>query len=348
MKILLTGGAGYIGSHVYLVLLEAGHDVAIIDNFSNASPIVIERLAKLSGRPVKIFEGNICNTHDVAQALDEFSPECVIHFAGLKSVSESVEKPLEYYAVNLVGTHVLLVEMEKRHIRKIIFSSSAVVYGDPVQLPIPVDHSLKPINPYGTTKLAAEQLIKDVVGASSDWSAVLLRYFNPVGAHKSGTIGESPNDTPNNLMPYVAQVAVGQRPHLNVFGADFDTADGTGVRDYIHVMDLAHGHVAALSGLIPGVVNTYNLGTGTGYSVLDVVKAFSQASGRPVPHIIQPRRAGDVAACFSDPTKAKAELSWSASHTLEDMCADSWRWQSQNPMGYRNDTDDKSVERTEE
>ncbi len=338
VKILLTGGAGYIGSHSYLELLEAGHEVAIIDNFNNSSPVVIERLEKLSQRPVKVFFGDVCTPTDIAHALDDFEPECVVHLAGLKSVSESVKKPIEYYSVNLVGTHVLLSEMEKRQIRKIIFSSSAVVYGAPVHLPITVEHPLNPINPYGTTKLAAEQLIRDVVGTNSDWSAVLLRYFNPVGAHQSGDIGESPNDVPNNLLPYVAQVAVGQQPHLNVFGADFDTEDGTGVRDYIHVMDLANGHVAALKGLKPGVVNTYNLGTGAGYSVLEVVSAFSDASEQPVPYVVQSRRVGDVAACYSDPSKAKDELGWSASHTLEDMCRDSWRWQSKNPMGYTDES----------
>ena len=334
MRIFLTGGAGYIGSHTYLHLIEAGHTVAIFDNFVNASPMVINRLEELSGKPVTLFKGDIRNKEDVGEALSTFKPDCVIHFAGLKSVSESVERPFEYYATNLTGTYVLLKEMDDRDIKNIVFSSTAVVYATTTDLPVTLDHPLGPISPYGSTKAAAERLIQDVVAKESNWAAVILRYFNPVGAHKSGRIGENPSGVPNNLMPYVSQVAVGLRPHLNVFGTDFDTKDGTGVRDYIHVLDLASGHLAAVESLSQGEAKIYNLGTGVGYSVLDVVKGYSKACGKEVPYQIQPRRAGDAAEYYSDPSKALSEMGWRAEHGLDEMCADSWRWQSMNPKGY--------------
>jgi len=334
MRIFLTGGAGYIGSHTYLHLVEAGHTVAIFDNFVNASPTVIERLEELSGKPVPLFNGDIRDKDDVGAALSAFKPDSVIHFAGLKSVSESVEKPFEYYATNMIGTYVLLKEMDDRNIKNIVFSSTAVVYGVTDDLPVTVDHALGPISPYGSTKAAAERLIQDVVAKGSDWSAVILRYFNPVGAHKSGMIGENPNGVPNNLMPYVSQVAVGLRPHVNVFGTDFETKDGTGVRDYIHVLDLASGHLAAVEALSAGEAKIYNLGTGVGYSVLDVVNGYSKACGKELPYQAQPRRAGDAAEYYSDPSKALNEMGWRAVHSLDEMCADSWKWQSLNPNGY--------------
>ncbi len=307
---------------------------SIFDSFINASPKVVERLEELSGKPVDVFTGDVRNSDEIGLALSAFKPDCVIHFAGLKSVSDSVSDPLEYYSVNLIGTYVLLKEMENRNIQNIVFSSSAVVYGIPKNLPMSVDHSTHPVNPYGSTKAAAERMIRDVVAKGTDWSAVILRYFNPVGAHKSGQIGESPNGTPNNLMPYISQVAVGIRPSLNVFGMDFDTKDGTGVRDYIHVLDLASGHLAAVEALSTGETKVYNLGTGTGYSVLDVVNSYSKASGKKIPYQVEPRRTGDVAECYSDPSKALREMGWSAIHTLDEMCIDSWRWQSLNPRGY--------------
>lgn len=333
-RILLTGGAGYVGSHTYLNLVEAGYQVAIVDNFSNSSPEVLARLTELSGQSTTFFEADIRDAGALGTVLDTFQPEAVIHFAGLKSVTESVADPLSYYNTNVTGTQVLLTQMGQRGIKKIIFSSSAAVYGPPVALPITTDHPTQPISPYGKSKLMAEIVMQDLVASDPDWSVILLRYFNPVGAHPTGRIGESPNGIPNNLMPYVAMVAAGTLPELSVFGDDFDTRDGTGIRDYIHVRDLASGHMAALGALVPGQALIYNLGTGSGQSVLDVVQAYSQAVGKPVPYAIKGRRPGDVDTVYADVSESEKTLGWRAVHSLDAMCRDSWNWQRQNPRGY--------------
>ena len=333
-RLLLTGGAGYIGSHTYLSVVEAGHEAAILDNLSNASPSVLKRLEALSGSPVTFFEADIRDPAAVGRALDAFRPETVIHFAGLKSVTESVADPLAYYDTNVTGTQILLKQMADRAIKRIIFSSSAAVYGPPVRLPMPPDHPTQPISPYGKSKLMVEMILKDLVASDPDWAAVLLRYFNPVGAHASGHIGESPNGIPNNLVPYVAMVAAGRLPELSVFGDDFDTPDGTGIRDYIHVNDLATGHLAALGALQPGQAPIFNLGTGNGHSVLEVVRAYEAAISRPIPCAIRARRAGDVGTVYADVSETERALGWRARHSLAEMCRDSWNWQSQNPSGY--------------
>lgn len=334
MNILVTGAAGYIGSHTCVELGAAGFNVVAYDNLSNSSPESLRRVERLTGRPIKLVEGDIRDEARLRRTLDENACTAVIHFAGLKAVGESVEKPLEYYDNNVAGTLSLLRAMGASGLRQLVFSSSATVYGMPQHLPLTEDHPLSATNPYGQTKLMVEQILFDLHKAAPDWQITILRYFNPVGAHPSGTIGEDPKDVPNNLMPYVAQVAVGRREVLNVWGNDYPTQDGTGVRDYIHVVDLARGHVAALQKLRdPGYV-PINLGTGRGYSVLEVVKAFEAASGRPIAFRIAPRRPGDVAACYADPGAARRLLGWEATHTLDQMCADHWRWQSGNPQGY--------------
>ncbi len=335
MKILVTGGAGYIGSHTVVLLIEAGYEVVVFDNFSNSSKESIKRVEKLVGQEIDVVEGDIRSKDDLERVFSSHKIDAVIHFAGLKAVGESVEQPLRYYDNNVNGTIKLCEVMAKHNCKSIIFSSSATVYGDPHTTPILESFPTSATNPYGRSKLFIEEILKDLYVSDSEWKVVLLRYFNPVGAHKSGTIGEDPNGIPNNLMPFIAQTAVGKREYLSVFGDDYDTPDGTGVRDYIHVVDLAQGHVNALDRLKEfSEVMTINLGTGKGYSVLEMVKAFEKASGKKVPYKIAPRRAGDIATCFADPSYAKEVLGWEAKRGIDDMCQDTWRWQSQNPDGY--------------
>lgn len=335
MKVLLTGGAGYIGSHTAVECLAAGHEVVVFDNLSNSSVKSLERVAQIAGRPVAFVQGDIRDRVALRALFASRAIDAVVHFAGLKAVGESVEKPLLYYDNNIAGSIALFEEMAAAGVKSVVFSSSATVYGDPATVPITEDFPLSATNPYGGSKLFIEQMLRDVARADAGWNIALLRYFNPVGAHESGLIGEDPRGIPNNLMPYVAQVAVGRRPHLNVFGGDYPTHDGTGVRDYIHVVDLARGHVAALNRLQqPSGVQTWNLGTGRGVSVLDMVRAFEAASGKKVPYRIVARRAGDVAQCWADPSRAEQELGWRAEYGLARMCADAWRWQSGNPDGY--------------
>jgi len=333
MKIFVTGGAGYIGSHTCVELLDAGYDVVVYDNLSNASEEALRRVEKITGKPLTFVKGDIRDKETMEKALA--GCDAVIHFAGLKAVGESVEKPLDYYDNNVCGTVALLETMKKVGVKTIVFSSSATVYGDPDYLPLTEDHPLRTTNPYGQTKLVIEEILRDLYRSENSWRISILRYFNPVGAHESGLIGEDPQGIPNNLMPFVAQVAVGRRDHLNVFGGDYETHDGTGVRDYIHVVDLAKGHLAALKSLDKPQCEAVNLGTGNGYSVLDVVKAFEEASGRKVPYKIIDRRPGDIAACYADPTKAKETLGWEATRDIRKMCEDTWRWQSMNPKGYK-------------
>jgi UDP-glucose 4-epimerase len=335
VNVLLTGGAGYIGSHTAVECLAAGHDVVVFDNLSNSSVKSLERVAQIVGRPVTFVQGDIRDRTALRKLFADHSIDAVVHFAGLKAVGESVDKPLLYYDNNIAGSIVLFEEMAAAGMKAVVFSSSATVYGDPATVPITEDFPLSATNPYGRSKLVIEEILRDVALSDADWNIALLRYFNPVGAHASGLIGEDPRGIPNNLMPYVAQVAVGRRPHLNVFGGDYPTPDGTGVRDYIHVVDLARGHVAALNRLHQlGGVQTWNLGTGRGVSVLDMVRAFEAASGKPVPYRIVARRAGDVAQCWADPARAAQELDWRAEYDLPRMCADAWRWQAGNPEGY--------------
>ena len=336
--ILVTGGAGYIGSHTCVELLQAGHDVTIFDNFSNSHPESLERVQQITGKRLNLIRGDIRDRAMLVKALRDSGAHSVIHFAGLKAVGESVRQPLSYYDNNVVGSLRLLEAMSECSVKQLVFSSSATVYGDPQRLPLTEEHPLSATNPYGQTKLTVEHMLRDVQRGDASWRIGILRYFNPVGAHASGLIGEDPQGTPNNLMPFVAQVAIGRRSHLNVFGDDYPTPDGTGVRDYIHVVDLAIGHLKALEALgrwgHPAECMTVNLGTGKGYSVLDIVRAFEQASGKQVPYKVAPRRSGDVAACYADPSKAAALLGWWAERGLADMCADAWRWQSLNPNGY--------------
>jgi len=335
VKILVTGGAGYIGSHTVVLLVEAGYEVVIFDNFCNSSKESIKRVEKIVNKELTVFEGNIRSRDDLEKAFSSHKIDAVIHFAGLKAVGESVEQPIRYYDNNISGTVTLCEVMTKYNCKSIIFSSSATVYGDPHTTPILEDFPTSATNPYGRSKLFIEEILRDLYIADSEWKIVLLRYFNPVGAHKSGTIGEDPNGIPNNLMPFIAQTAVGKRDHLSVFGDDYDTPDGTGVRDYIHVVDLAQGHVNALDRLKEfSEVMTINLGTGKGYSVLEMVKAFEKASAKKVPYKIALRRAGDIATCFADPSYAKEVLDWEAKRGIEEMCEDSWRWQRQNLDGY--------------
>ena len=336
-RILVTGGAGYIGSHTIVELQQAGYEVVVIDNLDNSSKVSLERVEKITGRRVAFYQVDIRDREGLSKALTEHPCDACIHFAGLKAVGESVEKPWEYYENNIGGTLTLLDVLRKHNCKNIIFSSSATVYGDPVEIPI-TEQCPKGqcTNPYGWTKSMLEQIMMDMQKADPEWNVVLLRYFNPIGAHPSGTMGEDPNGIPNNLMPYITQVAIGKRKELGVFGNDYDTPDGTGVRDYIHVVDLARGHVCALKAIDRKCgLATYNLGTGHGYSVLDVVKAFEKANGVKVPYSIKPRRAGDIATCYSDPSKAERELGWKAIYGIEEMCRDSWHWQSQNPNGYK-------------
>ena len=335
MRILVTGGAGYIGSHTVLELLDAGYDVLIVDNFVNSKPAVLKRLRALASKQFDFEELDLTDAEATDKLFDCYAIDGVIHFAALKAVGESVQKPLEYFRNNLDSTLNLLFAMKNHGVKQIVFSSSATVYGDPVSVPIREDFALSVTNPYGRTKLMIEDMLRDVAVAETQFHIGLLRYFNPVGAHASGMIGEDPSGIPNNLMPYIAQVAVGKRAALRVFGGDYPTPDGTGVRDYIHVVDLARGHVAALKKLQEGPgVYTYRLGTGVGYSVLDVLHAFEKACGKTLPYEIVARRPGDVAACYADPEKAARELDWHAEYGIERMCADAWRWQSQNPDGF--------------
>ena len=336
MAILVTGGAGYIGSHTVVELQNAGYDVVVLDNLSNASEKALDRVSKITGKPVKFYKADILDRDALDDIFDKETIESCIHFAGLKAVGESVVKPWEYYENNIAGTLPLIDVMRKHNVKNIIFSSSATVYGDPAQIPITEECPKgQCTNPYGWTKSMLEQVLTDIQKADPEWNVMLLRYFNPIGAHKSGTIGENPNGIPNNLMPYITQVAVGKLKELGVFGNDYDTPDGTGVRDYIHVVDLAKGHVKALKkiGENPGLA-IYNLGTGKGYSVLDIVKNFEAATGVKIPYVIKPRRAGNIATCYCDASKAEKELDWKAENGIREMCEDSWRWQSNNPQGY--------------
>ena len=337
MKILVTGGAGFIGSHTLIELVEAGHAPVVVDNLSNSSPKAIERVEKIVGKTIPFYNVDIRDREGLEKVFAENTFDCCIHFAGLKAVGESVQKPWEYYENNIGGTLVLVDVMRKHGCKNIIFSSSATVYGAPETMPITEDCPKGTVtNPYGWTKYMLEQVLSDIQKADPEWNVVLLRYFNPIGAHKSGTIGEDPNGIPNNLMPYITQVAVGKLPQLGVFGNDYPTKDGTGVRDYIHVVDLAKGHVCALQAIAKKCgLGIYNLGTGQGYSVLDLVKAFEAATGVKVPYVIKPRRSGDVAECWSDPSKAAKELGWKAQYGVQEMCEDAWRWQKNNPNGYR-------------
>ncbi|MCY8974870.1 UDP-glucose 4-epimerase GalE [Bacillus atrophaeus] len=336
MAILVTGGAGYIGSHTCVELLNSGYDIVVLDNLSNSSAEALNRVREITGKYLTFYEADLLDREAVDTVFAENHIEAVIHFAGLKAVGESVAIPLKYYHNNLTGTFILCEVMEKYGVKKIVFSSSATVYGVPETSPITEDFPLSATNPYGQTKLMLEQILRDVYKADAEWSVALLRYFNPFGAHPSGRIGEDPNGIPNNLMPYVAQVAVGNLDQLSVFGNDYPTKDGTGVRDYIHVVDLAEGHVKALEKVLNSTgADAYNLGTGTGYSVLEMVKAFEKVSGKDVPYRFADRRPGDIATCFADPSKAKKELDWEAKRGLEEMCADSWRWQSLNVNGYK-------------
>ncbi|MBT8518734.1 UDP-glucose 4-epimerase GalE [Polynucleobacter paneuropaeus] len=335
MTILVTGGTGYIGSHTVVQLLAAGHDVLILDNFCNSKSKVVDRIAKIAGKTPGFIEGDIRDRALLKSLFAEHAIETVIHFAGLKAVGESVQKPLMYYDNNVSGSIVLFEEMAAASVKEIVFSSSATVYGDPQFLPITEDHPLSVTNPYGQNKLMIENILRDIYVADPSWKIALLRYFNPVGAHISGTIGEDPADIPNNLMPFVAQVAVGKRKLLQVFGNDYDTVDGTGVRDFIHVEDLASGHLAALDYLQKNSgVLTVNLGTGTGTSVIEMIEAFKKASGKTIAYEVVARRSGDIASCYADPTKAKAVLGWQARYGIDRMCEDAWRWQSQNPNGF--------------
>jgi len=336
MNILVTGGAGYIGSHTCVELLEAGHDVVIVDNLYNSSPKAVERIAELAGRKPEFVMADMCDRAAMEAVFASHSFDAVIHFAGYKAVGESVQKPIEYYMNNIYGTLTLTDLMRAHGVKKIIFSSSATVYGDPAFVPITEECPKGTCtNPYGWTKWMQEQILTDLHTSDPEWSVILLRYFNPIGAHKSGRIGEDPQGIPNNLVPYVARVAIGKLPELGVFGNDYDTPDGTGVRDYIHVVDLARGHVKALAKFSEeSAVRVYNLGTGHGYSVLDILHAYERACGHTIPYAIKPRRAGDIATCYCDPGKAKKELGWEAEYGIEEMCADSWRWQSMNPDGY--------------
>ncbi|HEU0203449.1 MAG TPA: UDP-glucose 4-epimerase GalE [Burkholderiaceae bacterium] len=334
--LLVTGGAGYIGSHTMVELLAAGHRVVCVDNYANSAPAAVARVEEISGRKVELFEGDLRDPRLLERVFASTPIDGVIHFAALKAVGESVAKPLAYYENNVGGTLVLLAAMHKAGVKRIVFSSSATVYGAPDTLPITEDAPIRTTNPYGATKAMVEQILRDVAAADPQWSVISLRYFNPIGAHPSGRIGEDPRDVPNNLFPFICQVAVGKRPHLNVFGNDWPTPDGTGVRDYLHVVDLALGHLRAFeyAQRAPGF-SAINLGTGHGVSVLDLVHAFEAANGLRIPHRIAPRRPGDIAACWADPSMAARLLNWRTERTLEQACADGWRWQQANPEGYR-------------
>jgi UDP-glucose 4-epimerase len=334
--VLVTGGAGYIGSHATLALLEAGHNVVVLDNLSNSSSVSLRRVEKICARAPYFIEGDVLDRATLKQVFDHHPIDAVLHFAGLKAVGESVLKPLDYYQNNVAGTLQLCRSMAEAGVHQLVFSSSATVYGDPTDVPIREDFPIGiPTNPYGHSKLMAEDVLKDLARSDTRWHIAILRYFNPVGAHPSGLIGEDPNGIPNNLLPYICQVAIGKRKSVSVFGSDYPTRDGTGVRDYIHVLDLAYGHLKALDAIArqPGL-DVWNLGTGRGYSVLEVIRAFEQACGMPVTYQLARRRAGDIAECWADPTKALNELGWKAERGLSEMMADAWRWQSRNPEGY--------------
>lgn len=336
MKILVTGGAGYIGSHTCVELLERGYEVVVLDNYYNSCAVSVERVEKITGKKIALYEGDVRDRAMLDKIFTEHKIDCVIHFAGLKAVGESCAKPIMYYDNNIGGTLALVEVMQKHNCKKIIFSSSATVYGNPEVLPL--TETCKTggtTNPYGTSKLFQERILSDLYDADNGWTVILLRYFNPVGAHESGLIGEDPQGIPNNLTPYIAKVAIGELKEIGVFGNDYPTPDGTGVRDYIHVVDLAKGHVSAIDGVKGSGVFVYNLGTGIGYSVLDVIHAFEKACGRKLPYVIKPRRAGDIAACYADASKAKKELGWQAEYGIDDMCASLWKWQSMNPKGYK-------------
>lgn len=334
MKILVTGGTGYIGSHTCVELITAGYEVVVVDNLCNSSKDVLKRVESLVGEPIPFYKIDVRDKAGLTQVFKQHDFDGVVHFAGLKAVGESVEMPIEYYDTNIGGTFILVRVMRDFGCKTLVFSSSATVYGNPKTVPIKENFPLSAINPYGRSKLVIEEFLQDVFVADNAWNIALLRYFNPIGAHKSGLIGEAPNGVPNNLIPYISQVAIGTFDKLRVFGDDYDTPDGTGVRDYIHVVDLAKGHVKALKALNKPQVLTVNLGTGNGYSVLDMVKAFEAASGEDVPYQIVDRRAGDIAICYADPSFAKEKLNWQAEYGLDDMCKDTWHWQSQNPTGF--------------
>ena len=336
MKILVTGGAGYIGSHTCVNLLENNYEVVIVDNLYNSNEKVVDRITQITGKKPAFYNVDLLDKEALDDVFEKEKIDAVIHFAGLKAVGESVEKPIEYYHNNMTGTLLLCDTMRKHGVKNIIFSSSATVYGDPLEIPITEEcPKQSPTNPYGQTKTMLEQVLMDIHRADPEWNVTLLRYFNPIGAHKSGLIGEDPKGIPNNLLPYVAQVAIGKLKCVGVFGNDYDTPDGTGVRDYIHVVDLARGHVKAIEKFKENKgVLIYNLGTGNGYSVLQVIEAFGKACGKKIPYEIKPRRAGDIATCYCDPSKAKRELGWEAEYGIDEMCADSWKWQTQNPNGY--------------
>ncbi len=335
MKILVTGGAGYIGTHTCVELLQKGYEVVVVDNLCNSKEEALSRVKSITGKEFDFYKIDVCNEEVLREVFKKHEIFAVIHFAGLKAVGESVAIPLRYYQNNLDSTFSLINVMNEFNVKNIIFSSSATVYGNPASVPITEDFPLSTTNPYGTTKLFIERILTDIAFADKEFNPILLRYFNPVGAHESGMLGEDPKGIPNNVVPYITQVIVGKLPHLNVFGDDYDTADGTGVRDYIHVVDLAKGHVAALKKFedVNCGLKTYNLGTGIGYSVLDLVKAFEKTLGRPIPYKIAPRRAGDIAMCYADSAKAKEELSWVATKNLDDMCKDALNWQEKNPNG---------------
>lgn len=335
MSVLVTGGAGYIGSHTCVELLEAGFEVVVADNLSNSKEESVNRVREITGKPLKFYKADLLDRKAIGEIFETENIDAVIHFAGLKAVGESVSMPLKYYHNNVTGSLVLFDIMQEHGVKKLVFSSSATVYGNPHKVPVTEEFPLSAVNPYGWTKLMIEQILRDLHAADNSWNIAILRYFNPVGAHPSGRIGENPNGIPNNLVPYISQVAIGKLKELCVYGDDYPTSDGTGVRDYIHVVDLAQGHLKALGKLQtrPGVV-TYNLGTGRGHSVLEMVKAFSKASGREIPYKIGPRRQGDVAVCFADPAKAEKELAWKAEKGIVEMCLDSWRWQQNNPDGF--------------
>ena len=335
MKVLVTGGAGYIGSHTSVELLAAGHEVTVVDNLCNSSPMALERVRAISGKALRFEQQDLRDAAALDRIFGSDTFDAVVHFAGLKAVGESVAEPLLYYENNITSTLRLLESMGRADVRRLVFSSSATVYGDPASVPIREDFPLSASNPYGQTKLFIEQILQDVQRSDGRWDITLLRYFNPVGAHPSGLIGEDPAGIPNNLMPYVSQVAVGRLERLNVWGNDYPTPDGTGVRDYIHVVDLARGHLAALQAESGPGVRSYNLGTGRGYSVLEMIAAFERASARPVPYRIGARRPGDVASCYADASLAQRELGWSAALGVDAMCSDAWRWQSGNPEGYK-------------
>lgn len=345
MAILITGGAGYIGSHTCIELLEAGYEVVVVDNLSNSSHISLDRVAEITNKNFTFYKMDLMDRSGLELVFSKHSIDAVIHFAGLKAVGESVQLPLSYYYTNITSTLILCEVMNKYNVHKLVFSSSATVYGRPELSPIAEDSPLGATNPYGRTKLMLEQILQDLAVSSEQWGISILRYFNPIGAHKSGRIGENPNGIPNNLMPYISQVAVGKLEKVNVFGIDYETIDGTGVRDYIHVVDLAKGHLRALEKVMgKSGVDIYNLGTGQGYSVLEMIAGFERVAGRSIPYQIAARRPGDIAVCFADTQKANTELNWAAERGIEEMCEDSWRWQSSNPNGYEeNSTSEREI-----